>query len=55
MTTLQLNGFYCGIVTTEHGSEEYINQKRQEWSKEGRVCWITQPTSEYNPECPGGE
>lgn len=50
MENLQLNGFYCGVVMTERGTKEYISNKREEWVKEGRICWITREDQKYNQE-----
>ena len=52
METLQLNGFYCGIVTTEFGSKEYLEEKRRQWTKEGRFCWFNRVSSTRNQQFP---
>lgn len=55
MENLQLNGFYCGVVMTERGTKEYISETRKQWTKEGRICWISRVNHEYNPESLDGE
>lgn len=51
----QLNGFYAGIVMTMTGPLELLEKKREEWVKEGRICWINQISPQHTQQFHCGE
>lgn len=48
MNYYQLNGYYCGICETKIGTKEEVEQKRSEWIKQGRTCWIIDLSGKHN-------
>jgi len=48
--SIQLNGFYRGVVTSVQGNEDFINQKRQEWQQDGRICWVIRLEKQHNQQ-----
>lgn len=55
MQNTTLSGFYAGIVTSITGSPEVIEQKRKQWTQEGRICWINKKSLSDNQQSPGDE
>ena len=55
MDTFQLNGYYCGVVTTERGTKPHLEKLKKLWTQEGRICWISCLNYSRNQQCPNAE